>query len=107
MARRIKDGSYTQWYRHNIDRWQGSAEINALSCEGYRAFHNLVMYQFQRPDRLLPDDERTLAFARSPAGNRGNLTPHPATWFNQGRYDDNPTEWEQIGDGTNQQRSGF
>ncbi len=50
---------------------------------------------------------RTLAFARSPAGNRGNLTPHPATWFNQGRYDDNPTEWEQIGDGTNQQRSGF
>ncbi len=60
MARKIKDGSYTQWYRHNIDRWQGSAEINALSCEGYRAFHNLVMYQFQRPDGLLPDDERTL-----------------------------------------------
>lgn len=21
--------------------------------------------------------------------------PHPATWFNQGRYDDNPREWER------------
>jgi hypothetical protein len=281
MARKIKDGQYTQWYRHNIDRWQGSAEIAALSLEGYKAFHNLLMYQFQRPDGLLPDDgrllrvqsrlqtqeqweccraevlalfepmgdgkiankvmysewkrarefqnervkagrrggqkkqanrlakaspatselehsydpelakhgteryvteqdgteedisdsayaesspravrsgkptpyegiyqayprhvgkkaaidaiksavqrvqsrtkakggtkldaqrwlyARTQAFARSAAGNRGSLTPHPATWFNQGRYDDNPTEWEQVSDGANHQRSGF
>jgi hypothetical protein len=22
------------------------------------------------------------------------FTPHPATWFNGGRYDDDPKEWE-------------
>lgn len=32
-------------------------------------------------------------YARSPAGNDGEFTPHPATWFNQGRYDDDPKEW--------------
>lgn len=37
---------------------------------------------------------RTLEFAASPAGQRGNFTPHPATWFNQGRYNDDPKEWK-------------
>ncbi|HYF35143.1 MAG TPA: hypothetical protein VD994_07650 [Prosthecobacter sp.] len=25
-------------------------------------------------------------------------TPHPSTWFNEGRYDDDPAEWGPIGD---------
>lgn len=33
------------------------------------------------------------SFAASPAGNRGQFTPHPSTWFNQGRYMDDPAEW--------------
>lgn len=37
--------------------------------------------------------EATLAFAASPAGNKGMFTPHPATFFNQGRYHDDPSEW--------------
>jgi hypothetical protein len=37
---------------------------------------------------------RVRSYARSPAGNDGEFTPHPATWFNQGRYDDDPKEWE-------------
>jgi hypothetical protein len=37
---------------------------------------------------------RVQAYARSPAGNDGEFTPHPATWFNDGRYDDDPKEWE-------------
>jgi hypothetical protein len=37
--------------------------------------------------------KRTQSYARSPAGNHGEYTPHPATWFNQGRYDDDPQEW--------------
>jgi hypothetical protein len=24
------------------------------------------------------------------------FTPHPATWFNQGRYDDDPAEWSKV-----------
>ena len=39
----------------------------------------------------------TVAFAKSPAGNDGNFTPHPATWFNQGRYDDDQAEWLKQG----------
>lgn len=35
----------------------------------------------------------TTAFAASPAGRAGAFTPHPSTWLNQGRYDDDPNEW--------------
>jgi uncharacterized protein YdaU (DUF1376 family) len=42
--------------------------------------------------------ERTQAYARSPAGNDGEYTPHPATWFNRGSYDDDPAEWRRNGD---------
>lgn len=59
MARKISDESL-HWYRHNINKWQGSAEVMALSSDGYKAFHSLLMYQFQRPDGLLPNDERVL-----------------------------------------------
>jgi len=38
---------------------------------------------------------RVQSYARSPAGNCGELTPHPATWFNQGRYNDDPKEWQR------------
>lgn len=33
-------------------------------------------------------------FASSPAGNRGKFTPHPATWFNKGRYLDDRATWK-------------
>ena len=39
---------------------------------------------------------RTKEFAASPAGKKGIYTPHPATWFNQGRYDDDPREWRRV-----------
>ena len=37
--------------------------------------------------------ERTRMFANSPAGKAGSYTPHPSTWYNQGRYLDDPKEW--------------
>jgi hypothetical protein len=37
--------------------------------------------------------ERVRRFADSPAGKKGKYTPHPATWFNAGRFDDDPNEW--------------
>jgi uncharacterized protein YdaU (DUF1376 family) len=38
---------------------------------------------------------RVQSYARSPAGQDGEFTPHPATWFNRGSYDDHPQEWEK------------
>ena len=38
----------------------------------------------------------TCLYARSPAGNRGTLTPHPTTWFRQSRYLDDPNEWQHV-----------
>ena len=45
------------------------------------------------PDAWLLD--RTALFALSDKGNAGEYTPHPATWFNQARYADNPSEWQE------------
>ncbi len=38
---------------------------------------------------------RVEAFAKSPAGNAGKFTPHPATFFNQERYHDADSEWQR------------
>ncbi|MBN2130213.1 MAG: helix-turn-helix domain-containing protein [Sedimentisphaerales bacterium] len=38
---------------------------------------------------------RVKAFAASPAGRAGQYTPHPTTWFNQDRFDDDDTEWRR------------
>lgn len=45
--------------------------------------------------------ERTKMFAESPAGQHDGLfdgyhPPHPATWFNQDRYNDSPEEWYAV-----------
>jgi uncharacterized protein YdaU (DUF1376 family) len=42
---------------------------------------------------------KVTAFAASAAGQAGEFTPHPATWFHQGRYLDDPKEWGRTGDG--------
>ncbi len=49
--------------------------------------------------------ERVQAFAASPAGQAGRFTPSPKTFFNDGRYDDDPTAWQQR-DGNERQRPG-
>lgn len=40
--------------------------------------------------------EKTRAFAHSFAGQRGALTPYPATWMNRGGYMDDPHEWDYV-----------
>lgn len=39
------------------------------------------------------------AYARSPMGQQADKTklPHPGTWFNQERWDDDRTNWQQVG----------
>lgn len=41
---------------------------------------------------------RVLEYARSPVGMQPDATkiPHPATWFNQKRYDDDQTNWHHL-----------
>lgn len=40
--------------------------------------------------------QRVIEFAASPKGN-SEFVPHPATWLNQGRYDDDPAAWKSNG----------
>lgn len=39
-----------------------------------------------------------VAFASSPAGRLGRLTPHFSTWLNAGRWQDDQTEWRRGSD---------
>jgi hypothetical protein len=78
----------------------GKAEIHPAS-EGTRAVAEPAGW-------LL---ERTNLFAKSLAGQKGQFTPYPATWFNAGGYGSDPAEWEDRGgaggdDFRKQQRAG-
>lgn len=56
------------------------------------------------PEALAFLHERVTAYARSPAGNAADFTPHPATWFNRKSYLDDVNEWNrERNDGTNRQ----
>jgi hypothetical protein len=41
--------------------------------------------------------EKTKAYAKAREGQPIEFTPHPATWFNQGRYLDEPDTWAVTG----------
>jgi len=38
---------------------------------------------------------RVTAYAKSPAGQSGQFTPHPTTWFNRGSFNDDDSEWQR------------
>lgn len=50
----------------------------------------------ENPDAFLV--ERMTVFAKSAQGRSGQFCPHPSTWLNQGRYDDDPAEWNRRDD---------
>lgn len=52
---------WQQWMPHQIDAWQGSANVQALSDLAYRAVHNLLQDMWKQEDCALPDDDRELA----------------------------------------------
>lgn len=59
---------WQQWMPHDIDKWQGSANIQALSDLAYRAVHNLLQDMWKQPDCALPLDDRDLAKRSRVAG---------------------------------------
>jgi hypothetical protein len=46
---------------------------------------------------------RTLEYERSPVGRQPDKTkiPHPATWFNQSRYQDDQANWQRVNGASN------
>lgn len=54
---------WQQWYPHNIDSWQGSANVQSLGDLAYRAVHNLIMEMWKQEDCALPSDDKTLSKA--------------------------------------------
>jgi hypothetical protein len=42
--------------------------------------------------------EAVMEFAASPAGQQGEFTPHPATWFNREQWNDDREEWRRERD---------
>lgn len=68
--------------------------IKAIERALFRLSRELRGVGCETPTKWLKD--QTAKFAQSPAGNRGIYTPHPATWFNQSRYLDDPAEWEVM-----------
>jgi len=107
---------WQQWMPHDIDAWQGSANVQALSDLAYRAVHNLILDMWKQDDCALPCDERELSkrsrvaqrwheckeevldyFKRTP---EGKLT-HPVTFqkWNEARakYEENHRARSEAG----------
>ena len=55
--------------------------------------------------KIKPEDllSKTRAFAAAKIGSDPQFIPHPATWFNQERFNDDPTTWNTNGNQTNAQ----
>lgn len=87
----------------SIDPPLEKPQTNALVDEIYAAYPRHVAPDAAKKAiakalKVLPFEEllkRTKQYATSPAGQNGQFTPHPATWFNRGGYNDDPSEWNR------------
>jgi hypothetical protein len=52
---------WQQWMPHDIDAWQGSANVQALSDLAYRAVHNLLQDMWKQEDCALPVEDKELS----------------------------------------------
>lgn len=97
--------SFERWYSHYPKKVAKAEAAAALP----RALTKIAMIRnVHRNDALDWLCEVTERFAKSPKG-MGQFVPHPATWLNSGRYDDDPEEWNRDGNSgggsRNQQQS--
>jgi hypothetical protein len=60
-----------------------AAAVKALRARGQDDPHGFLL-------------DRMTAFSQTPKAG-GDFCPHPATWLNQGRYDDDPATWQDAG----------
>jgi len=52
--------TWRKWYPHDVEKWNSSPVIQMLSDSAYRAYHSLIMAQWESEDGYLPEDERLL-----------------------------------------------
>lgn len=97
-TRHAYSAAFEQWYAAYPRRIGKQA---ASSAFGRRLSAIALNRGTGRDEALAWLVEVTRQFAASPAGQAGQFTPHPATWLNEGRYDDDQTEWSKNGCDTN------
>ena len=81
---------FAEWYKA-YPRKVGRAVAEKAYAKALKTLgKSKALNQLQTVELLL---NAALEFAKSPAGNKGEYTPHPTTWLNQARYDDDRSEW--------------
>lgn len=83
---------FEAWFSH-YPRHVGKRE--AAAAHGRAIDRISAAHDVSKTDANLWLIAVTTRFSESPAGRAGSFTPHPATWLNQGRYDDDPAEWQR------------
>jgi hypothetical protein len=82
---------FEDWWQHYPRRVQKGAASKAFRAALKRADLATIM-------------ESTVAFAKSPKG-KGEFCPYPATWLNQDRWADDPAEWQDARQASNNGQS--
>lgn len=79
-------------------------KVDALYAAYPRKVGRAAAYKaIRKALRSAPFEELLTAvqeFARSPAGKAGTFTPHPASWFNAERWNDDRAEWHKVDAGS-------
>lgn len=76
-----------------------SAAPRKVGKAAARSAYTAAVKALRAAGKAEPDEfllERITAFAQTPKA-KGDFCPHPATWLNQGRYDDDPATWQDAG----------
>ena len=74
---------WNQWYPHDIDSWQGSGNIQALSDTAYRAVHNILQDMWKQEDCSLPCDQKVLRKASRVAERWEHCREEVMDYFNR------------------------
>lgn len=84
--------AFADWWEHYPRKVGKKAAQTAYVKARRRICRETGCKPAEARERLL---ESARAFAGSPKG-RGAYCPHPATWLNQGRWDDDRAEWQRA-----------
>jgi hypothetical protein len=101
-SKSIKPPIVPQGTERAFDQFWQAVHIKTGKEAARRAFTRAVKRMqhegIQKGDAEVRLLDRMAAFARSPQAHPKDRSPiHPATWLNQGRYDDDPAAWEGNG----------
>lgn len=84
------DAIYAAYPRH-VGK---EAALRAIEKAAKRVKGWILIDSGPYPQLLRAVEKYADAVTRWPAADK-KFIPHPATWFNQGRYDDDPREWQR------------